>query len=72
MIDVGYEPKNKNKKSLNLNWRNTIPWRIECERQGFSREQGLEQFNITMSQNVEAKDSIVDSVFPTLALMGFL
>ena len=34
-----------------MNWRNTIPWRLECEQQGLGREIGYEQFKVTLKQS---------------------
>ena len=37
--------------TLRMNWRNTIPWRLECEQQGLGREIGYEQFKVTIKQS---------------------
>ena len=31
-----------------MNWRNTIPWKLECEMQGLDRQVGYEQFGIRL------------------------
>ena len=34
---------------LSFSWRNTIPWSLECETSGFSRDKALKSFSIRLN-----------------------
>ena len=48
-----------NNVSLRMNWRNTIPWRLECEQQGMGREIGYEQFKVTLKQSDWLAEAVI-------------
>ena len=56
---------------LSFSWRNTIPWSLECEMDGYSRELGIKQFGITLNQSNTAYDHLSNISIMALGLINF-
>jgi len=69
--EAGSEPWS-DKTKVALNWRNTIPWSLDCENKGFNRQVGYDQFSITLkrsnSPNYETLYTLSTTAY---ALLGF-
>ena len=55
---IGRDPEFKNRKHLQFATRNTIPWRLECELDGKSRQDGMNQFSLTMQVDQRTSDQL--------------
>ena len=56
---------------LRMNWRSTMPWKLECEEKGQGRDVGYQQFSFRLLPIIEPTAYQVDRlVFHTLVLIG--
>lgn len=55
-------------KLLGFSWRNTVPWRLSCEKFNLTRERGMKQFGIS----VEAYPEEVKDYFDAGIFSGFI
>ena len=60
----------KSRRRLQFNTRNTIPWKLECERKGLDREYGIQSFSISVEQDGDLIEPIENYVTAALALLG--
>ena len=66
IYDIGRDPtKDISRHKLSFNWRNTIPWDLECEQLGYSRELGLRNSDIKLK--IPEKAGAFFSFFTSIA-----
>ena len=61
----------KRERKLQFNTRNTIPWKLECERKGLDREYGLRSFKIVLKQDKELVEDLSTLCPTAFVVLGF-